>query len=95
MRTACRRELIFQNAHRAQARAQFSRPKMVLITSQVRKMSTALRREHQSQHKCAPCAHVPGAPVGGATGDKYIFPLDTYVRRTPPRRESHGGAQVL
>ena len=33
MRTARRRELIFQNAHRAQARAQFCRPKMVLTTT--------------------------------------------------------------
>ncbi len=53
MRTACRRELMFQNAHRAQARAQFCRPKMMLMTS---KVSTALRREHHSQSKWAPCA---------------------------------------
>ena len=56
MRTAHTRELIFQNAHRAQARAQFCRPKMVLMTTEVSKMSTALRREHHSQSKCAPRA---------------------------------------
>jgi hypothetical protein len=42
LRTARRRELMFQNAHRAQARAQFCRPKMMLMTSKVSKMSTAL-----------------------------------------------------
>ena len=33
MRTARRRELIFQNAHRAQARAPFCQPQMVLMTT--------------------------------------------------------------
>ncbi len=56
MRTARGRELILQYAHRAQTGAQFCRPKMVLMSSQVRKMSTALRRDHHSQHKFAPRA---------------------------------------
>ena len=56
MRTVRRRELIFQNAHHAQARAPFCPPKMVLMTTYVSKMSTALMREHHSRSKRAPCA---------------------------------------
>ncbi len=56
MCTARKRELIFQNAHCAHARAQFCRPKMVRMTSQISKMSTALWWEHHSQSKGAPHA---------------------------------------
>jgi hypothetical protein len=102
MRTACGRELIFQNVHRAQARARFCRPKMVLITSQVRKMSTPLKREHHSQQKCAPragesAAARPRCAGRGRCRQKNITncSLETYVRRTPPRRESHESPSLV
>ncbi len=100
MRTVHRRELIFQNAHRARARAQICRPKMVLMTSQVSKMSTALGEStilntnvHRAQARGP--RRVPGAPVGGAIGKKYWFLLfETYVRRIAPPRESHEPSRV-
>ena len=56
MSTARRRELEFQNMHRAQAGAPFCRPEMVLMTTYVSEMSTPLRREHSFQSKWAPRA---------------------------------------
>jgi len=53
------------------------------------KMCTALGREHHFAH----LARHRDPPGGG----KWccILQVDTYVRRTAPRRESHEGAQVL
>ena len=88
MCTSRRRELIFQNAHRAQARALFCRPKMVLMTSQVRKMSTALRREHHSQQKCAPRAGESAAarPRRAGRGCRQQKFIDLFTRDV---RETH------
>ncbi len=100
MRTARKRELIFQNAYRAQARAQCCRPKMVLMTSQVRKMSTALRREHHSQQKCAPRSGESAAArlrQAGPPAKKYCFCFTRSVHETHPAStgEPSGGPSLV
>ena len=75
---------------------------MVLMTCQMKKMSTALWREHHFQIKCAPrygestISHTWRA-TGTHQGAKWscILQVDTYVRRTVPRRESHEGGPSL